>query len=67
MVQWYGVVEKFVSYAFVVGCSACSSVRSVQSVAMRCFSRVGPVVIVVLVVIMVVDWCIIVVPNRVCS
>ena len=67
MVKWYDVVAKFVSYAFVVGCSACSSVRSVQSVVMGCFSRVGPVVIVVLVIVMVGDWCVIVVPNRVCS
>ena len=67
VVQWYDVMGGLVSCAFVVGCSACSNVRSVQGVAVGCFSRVWPVVIVVLVVIMVVDWYIIVIPNRVCS
>ena len=67
MAVWYDVVAKFVSCTFGVGCSDCSSVGGVQSVVRGCFSRVGPVVIVVLMIVLVGDWCLVVVPNSVCS
>ena len=67
MAVWYGIGSRFVSCAFGVGCSDCSSMGGAQGVVRRFLSRVRPVVIVILVIVLVGDWYVVVVPNSVCS